>query len=41
MAANALDRQLTQLEAFRYRFGRDEAARVVKLLKSARRSALS
>jgi hypothetical protein len=33
MAANSLDRQLTQLEAFRYRFGRDEAARVVKLLK--------
>src|SRR6266436_8383703 len=33
MAANSLDRQLTQLEAHRYRFGRDEAARVVKLLK--------
>ena len=33
MAANAIDRQLTQLEACRYRFGRDEAARVVKLLK--------
>jgi hypothetical protein len=33
MAANALDRQLTQLEASRYRFGRNEAARVVKLLK--------
>jgi hypothetical protein len=32
MAANALDRQLTQLEAFRYRFGRREAARVLKLL---------
>jgi hypothetical protein len=26
MAANALDRQLTQLEAIRYRFGRNEAA---------------
>jgi hypothetical protein len=33
MAANAVDHQLTELEAFRYRFGRDEAARVVKLLK--------
>jgi len=33
MAANSLDRQLTQLEAHRYRFGRDEAVRVVKLLK--------
>ena len=33
MAANSLDRPLTQLEACRYRFGRDEAARVVKLLK--------
>jgi hypothetical protein len=33
MAANAVDRQLTRLEAFRYRFGRREAARVVKLLK--------
>ena len=33
MAANSLDRHLTQLEACRYRFGRDEAARVVKLLK--------
>ncbi|MGA2235286.1 MAG: hypothetical protein ABSG23_07415 [Terriglobales bacterium] len=32
MAANALDRQLTELEASRYRFGRNEAARVVKLL---------
>jgi hypothetical protein len=32
MAANALDRQLAQLEACRYRFGRNEAARVVKLL---------
>src|SRR5258708_15673962 len=32
MAANAVDRQLTQLEAFRYRFGPGEAARVVKLL---------
>jgi hypothetical protein len=34
MAANAVDHQLTELEAFRDRFGRDEAARVVKLLKS-------
>jgi hypothetical protein len=34
MAANAVDHQLTELEAFRYRFGHDEAARVVKLLKS-------
>jgi hypothetical protein len=33
MAANAVDRQLTELEAFRYRFGPGEAARVVKLLK--------
>ena len=33
MAANSLDRHLTQLEACRYRFGRDKAARVVKLLK--------
>src|SRR6202171_655619 len=33
MAANALDRHLTELEVFRYRFGRREAARVVKLLK--------
>ena len=33
MAANAVDHQLTELEAFRYRFGRHEAARVVKLLK--------
>ena len=33
MAANALDRQLTHLEAIRYRFGRNEAGRVVKLLK--------
>jgi len=32
MAANALDRQLTELEASRYRFGRNQAARVVKLL---------
>jgi len=32
MPANALDRQLTQLEASRYRFGPDEAASVVKLL---------
>ena len=34
MLANSLDRRLTQLEACRYRFGRHEAARVVKLLKS-------
>src|SRR6202521_1694031 len=33
MAANAVDRQLTELQACRYRFGRDEAAHVVKLLK--------
>src|SRR6202521_1966593 len=33
MAANAVDRQLTELEAFRYRLGPGEAARVVKLLK--------
>jgi hypothetical protein len=33
MAANAVDRHLTKLEAFRYRFGPGEAARVVKLLK--------
>ena len=33
MAAKALDRQLTQLEACRYRFGRHEAATVVHLLK--------
>ncbi len=32
MAANALDRQLTQLEASRYSFGRNEAASVVKQL---------
>ncbi len=32
MAANSLDRQLTQLEAFRYRFGPGESARVAKLL---------
>ncbi len=32
MASNALDRELTELEACRYRFGRNEAARVVKLL---------
>src|SRR5271157_4749495 len=32
MAAKALDRQLSKLEASRYRFGRYEAARVVKLL---------
>jgi hypothetical protein len=33
MARNALDRQLTQLEACRYRFGQHEPARVVKLLQ--------
>lgn len=33
MAANALDRQLTELEAFRYRFCRHESARVVRLLR--------
>ncbi len=33
MATNALDRQLTQLEACRYRFGQHETARVVKLLQ--------
>jgi hypothetical protein len=33
MARNALDRQLTQLEACRYRFGQHESARVVKLLQ--------
>jgi hypothetical protein len=33
MAINAIDRQLTELEACRYRFGRHEAARVVKLVK--------
>jgi hypothetical protein len=33
MAANFLDRQLTQLEDCRYRFGRHESAPVVKLLK--------
>jgi hypothetical protein len=32
MATTALDRQLTQLEACRYRFGRNEAASVMKLL---------
>ena len=32
MAATTLEHQLTQLEASRYRFGRNEAARVVKLL---------
>jgi hypothetical protein len=32
MAAKTLDHQLTQLEACRYRFGRNEATRVVKLL---------
>jgi len=34
MAANSLDRHLTQLEACRYRFGSHESAHVVKLLKS-------
>src|ERR1700726_598946 len=34
MTANSLDRHLTQLEAFRYRFGRGEGAHVAKLLKS-------
>src|SRR3979411_790337 len=33
MTANSPDRHLTQLEACRYRFGRGEAGRVVKLLK--------
>jgi len=33
MTASAVDRQLTQLEACRYRFGRREAAHVVTLLK--------
>jgi hypothetical protein len=33
MAANSLDRQLTQLESCGYSFGRREAAPVVKLLK--------
>jgi hypothetical protein len=33
MASRALDRQLTQLEASRYRFGRNEAAGIVRLLK--------
>jgi hypothetical protein len=32
MAGNALDRQLTELEALRSRFGRNQAASVVKLL---------
>ncbi len=32
MAVNALDHHLTELEALRNRFGRNEAARVVKLL---------
>jgi hypothetical protein len=32
MAPNALDHQLTQLEACRYSFGRNQATRVVKLL---------
>ncbi len=32
MSAKSLDRLLSQLEACRYRFGRSEAARVVKLL---------
>ena len=34
MAANSLDRRSSNLEACRYRFGRHEAARVVKLLRS-------
>ncbi|HSZ60608.1 MAG TPA: hypothetical protein VK828_02350 [Terriglobales bacterium] len=33
MPANILDRQLTQLEACRYSFGRGDAARVVRLLR--------
>ncbi|HEY0802668.1 MAG TPA: hypothetical protein VGD54_17665, partial [Steroidobacteraceae bacterium] len=33
MTANSLNRHLTQLEACRYRFGRGEAGRVIKLLK--------
>src|SRR5216684_1117514 len=33
MAANSLDRHLTQLEACRYRFGHHESAHVVKLLR--------
>lgn len=33
MPANTLDRQLTQLDACRYRFGRGEAARVTELLR--------
>jgi hypothetical protein len=33
MPANTFDRQLSQLEAYRYSFGRGEAARVVKLMK--------
>src|SRR5712692_3740664 len=33
MAANSLDRHLTQLEACRYRFGSHESAHVVKLLR--------
>src|SRR5271169_4289423 len=32
MATNTLDHQLSQFEASRYRFGRHEAASVVKLL---------
>ena len=32
MATNALDRQLTELETFRYRFGRGDADRVVTLV---------
>jgi hypothetical protein len=32
MSANTLNRQLTELEGFRYRFGSGEGARVVKLL---------
>jgi hypothetical protein len=38
MAANTLDRHLAELEASRYRFGRHEAARVVKLLKKMDRA---
>jgi hypothetical protein len=33
MAANAVNRHLTELEAFRYRFGPGEAAHTLKLLK--------
>ena len=34
MAANALDHQLAELEASRYRFSRHEAAHIVKLLRT-------